>query len=125
MFECSGSAGVTLQSVVRRRPNAFNLVHQMECMIRGGYSGENTLENLQATHIPQSMSTNLQVAIAILLVWLRFWLLDWKAMDSAAAFATAYQIGRSEAAAATNLLNAVTDSTRAELKELVRPDVMF
>lgn len=40
--------GVSLTANIRRRPNAFNLLHQMETMIRGGLSGDATLENLQA-----------------------------------------------------------------------------
>ncbi|CAK9111225.1 unnamed protein product [Durusdinium trenchii] len=82
--------GVTLTSTsIRRRPNAFNLVHQMQAMQRGGYSGETALQNLQV-------------------------------LNNAASFAAAYQIGRTEAGAATNLLTAVSESTREQLMELVR-----
>jgi len=42
-------------------------------------------------------------------------------MDSAAALASAYQVGRAEAGAATNLLKEVSASTRKQLKDLVRP----
>ena len=41
------SAGVTLgSSAIRRRPNAFNLLHQMETMTRGGYSEDSSLQKL-------------------------------------------------------------------------------
>lgn len=40
-------AGVTLTtSSIRRRPNAFNLLHQLEAMQRGGF--DNALQNLEA-----------------------------------------------------------------------------
>lgn len=43
------AAGVTLgTSSIRRRPNAFNLLHQMETMTRGGYSQDSSLEKLAA-----------------------------------------------------------------------------
>lgn len=41
-------------------------------------------------------------------------------LNNAASFAAAYQIGRTEAGAATNLLTAVSESTREQLMELVR-----
>ncbi|CAL1131034.1 unnamed protein product [Cladocopium goreaui] len=81
--------GVTLASSIRRRPNAFNLLHQMEVMLRGGYSGDIAIQNMEV-------------------------------MDSAAALASAYQVGRAEAGAATNLLKEVSASTRKQLKDLVR-----
>lgn len=41
------SAGVTVVSTnLRRRPNAFNLVHQCEIMLRAGYSGEGAVQSL-------------------------------------------------------------------------------
>ncbi|CAK9013615.1 Uncharacterized protein SCF082_LOCUS12009 [Durusdinium trenchii] len=81
-------AGVTLTtSSIRRRPNAFNLLHQLEAMQRGGF--DNALQNLEA-------------------------------LNTTASFAAAYQIGRTEAGAASNLLTAVSESTRDQLKELVR-----
>lgn len=40
-------AGVTLASSLRRRPNCFNLLHQMEIMMRSGYSGESAINNLE------------------------------------------------------------------------------
>ncbi|CAL1133213.1 unnamed protein product, partial [Cladocopium goreaui] len=43
-----------------------------------------------------------------------------QALDSAAAFASAYSVGRLESQAATNLLNNVAPWVRAELKEMVR-----
>ncbi|CAK9077473.1 unnamed protein product [Durusdinium trenchii] len=80
--------GVTLTtSSIRRRPNAFNLLHQLEAMQRGGF--DNALQNLEA-------------------------------LNTTASFAAAYQIGRTEAGAASNLLTAVSESTRDQLKELVR-----
>ena len=43
-----------------------------------------------------------------------------EAFDNVAACAAAYQVGRTEAGAATNLFSAVTPETREQLKELVR-----
>ena len=43
-----------------------------------------------------------------------------QALNTTASFAAAYQIGRTEAGAASNLLTAVSESTRDQLKELVR-----
>ena len=43
-----------------------------------------------------------------------------EALENAASFAAAYQIGRLESGAAVNLLTGVTDRTRSELKDLVR-----
>ena len=41
------SAGVTVVSTnLRRRPNAFNLVHQCEIMLRAGYTGEGAVQSL-------------------------------------------------------------------------------
>ncbi|CAK9106282.1 FO synthase subunit 1 [Durusdinium trenchii] len=42
----------------------------------------------------------------------------WEVLNNAASFAAAYQIGRTEAGAATNLLTAVSESTREQLMEL-------
>ena len=55
-------AGVTLgSSAIRRRPNAFNLLHQMELMCRGGYSADTSLEKLQApSHSKKQTQTILQ-----------------------------------------------------------------
>ena len=39
---------MTLASSIRRRPNAFNLLHQMEVMLRGGYSGDIAIQNMEA-----------------------------------------------------------------------------
>ena len=40
--------GITLTaSAIRRKPNAFNLVHQMEVLMRSGLSKEQTASNLQ------------------------------------------------------------------------------
>ena len=43
-----------------------------------------------------------------------------EALENAASFAAAYQIGRLESGAAVNLLTAVTEKTREGLKVLVR-----
>ncbi|CAK9066878.1 unnamed protein product [Durusdinium trenchii] len=45
----STNRGVTLGSSVRRKPNAFNLVHQLEMMIRGGLTREQVLGSLEAS----------------------------------------------------------------------------
>lgn len=51
MFEnishCIYLAGITLANSVRRRPNAFNLLHQMEVMLRGGYTGDTAVAGLE------------------------------------------------------------------------------
>lgn len=41
-------AGCTLSSTIRRKPNAFNLVHQLELMVRGGHSQEHSVQALEA-----------------------------------------------------------------------------
>ena len=43
-----------------------------------------------------------------------------EAFDNVAACAAAYQVGRTEAGAATNLFSAVSKETKEKLKELVR-----
>lgn len=73
--------GITLANSIRRRPNAFNLLHQMKVMRRGGY--DTALQNLEA-------------------------------QENAASIASAYQIGQTEAGAATNLLKSVSVDTRAD-----------
>ena len=41
--------GVTLNSSIRRRPNCFNLVHQLEFLSRTGISQEHSVASLQAS----------------------------------------------------------------------------
>lgn len=43
-----------------------------------------------------------------------------QSLDDASSVAAAYQVGRTEAAAATALLKSVSSSTRTKLKDLVR-----
>ena len=38
---------MTLGSSLRRRPNCFNLLHQMQVMMRGGYSDSNAINDLE------------------------------------------------------------------------------
>ena len=40
--------GVTVSSQLRRRPNCFNLLHQCEVLMRGGYTGDNAVSDLEA-----------------------------------------------------------------------------
>lgn len=87
-------------TAIRRRPNAFNLLHQMEVMARAGHGAE---ENLKAKLSGLCFETFSQ------------------AFEDAASIAQAYQIGRMESSAALNLLNHVSPATREKLKELVRP----
>ena len=105
-----------MASALRRRPNCFNLLHQMEIMMRGGYSGDLAVNNLEA-----SLG---QIASALAFC-------DWEhsgvlpmlqVMENTAAVVQAYQVGRTEAGAATNLLRCVSPTTRDTLKELVRTD---
>jgi len=46
-----------------------------------------------------------------------------EALENVAACAAAYQVGRTEAGAATNLFKSVSTETKEQLKELVRPGV--
>ena len=45
-----------------------------------------------------------------------------QALENASAFASAYQVGKLEAGARTNLLTQVSKETRESLKEMVRPE---
>ena len=45
-----------------------------------------------------------------------------QAFDNAATLAAAYQVGKLESGAATNLLKSVSASVREQLKDLVRTD---
>lgn len=40
-------AGVGCQTAIRKKPNAFNLVHQCEFLVRGGLSSEASLGSLE------------------------------------------------------------------------------
>lgn len=127
------SAGVTVVSTnLRRRPNAFNLVHQCEIMLRAGYTGEGAVQSLSVgTSILQYhvcwffFKIKLERKHDIIYLQFRTEWHDGEALDSAAAFASAYSVGRLESQAATNLLNNVAPWVRAELKEMVRPGGML
>ncbi|CAK9105262.1 Uncharacterized protein SCF082_LOCUS49072 [Durusdinium trenchii] len=49
-------AGVTLTSVIRRRPNCFNLLHQMEILMRDGCTTESAVEGLEALDSASSVA---------------------------------------------------------------------
>ncbi|CAK8996569.1 Uncharacterized protein SCF082_LOCUS4848, partial [Durusdinium trenchii] len=76
-------------TALRRRPNAFNFLHQCEMLLANGVSGDSAIEGLHS-------------------------------LENASAFASAYQVGKLEAGACTNLLTQVSTEIRTELKELVR-----
>ena len=62
-YPVSLAAGVTLgSSAIRRRPNAFNLLHQMETMTRGGYSQDSSLQKLAARGLGQFQTFQILVA---------------------------------------------------------------
>ncbi|CAK9091072.1 Uncharacterized protein SCF082_LOCUS42939 [Durusdinium trenchii] len=76
-------------TAIRRRPNAFNFLHQCEMMLTSGHTGDAALKSLTA-------------------------------LENAGAFQSAYQVGKLEAGACTNLLKHVTTPVRDQLKEMVR-----
>ncbi|CAK9068466.1 unnamed protein product [Durusdinium trenchii] len=66
----STNRGVTLGSSVRRKPNAFNLVHQLEMMIRGGMSREQVLGSLEecgaAVNLLQRIPSEIKQVLTLL-----------------------------------------------------------
>lgn len=125
------AAGVTLgSSAIRRRPNAFNLLHQLEVMLRGGYAADSSLEKLQAIptilfKLCHMFSMKFSTFINLSFHHLPACALHvcMEALENVAACAAAYQVGRTEAGAATNLFKSVSTETKEQLKELVRPGV--
>lgn len=96
---------MTLGSQIRRKPNCFNLVHQLSLLMATGATLESTLLSLEAGRAKQTTSCRQSC----------------KAHEKASAFASAYQIGKTESAAACNLLHKVPKVIRAKLTDLVRP----
>ena len=105
--------GITCQSTLRRRPNAFNLLHQMKLAEKLGKSS-----TLEAQHICtiqfhchslsyHNRSESLQFAFAQ--VW-----------NTASELATAYEIGERESGAALNLLQNMDHSVVDALSRLVK-----
>eukprot|EP00435_Cladocopium_sp_Y103_P017550 s4944_g4.t1 len=94
----------------------------MEALLRSGSSSEAALNNLQASG--PFMAIRLGCfdgkSFDILAIHHHLQHLPMEALENAASFAAAYQVGRLEAGAAVNLLTGVTEKTRAELKDLVR-----
>ena len=48
MLPCEPCSGVTLNAGVRRRPNCFNLLFQLEFLCRSGVSKEHGIAGLEA-----------------------------------------------------------------------------
>ena len=86
-----------MQSQLRRRPNAFNLLHQMKLMSR-----LKTLDKFTEARACAHVCLGVQ------------------AWNSAAEVAQAYGVGRTESAAAYNLYNQVERSVVAKLSDMVR-----
>ena len=122
-FVSSYYAGVTLQSSsIRRRPNAFNLLHQLEVMVRGGYNSDSSLQSLEAFKIIlKPLESTLRNHPSNTIRRHPAFNRDFEAMENAASVAAAYSVGRMEAGAASNLFTAVSAETKVKLKEMVRP----
>ena len=97
-------------ALLRRRPNCFNLLHQLEFLERSGMTQSMTLQSLEAGHShimlfpfhrPHPASAS-------------------KAHGSIAAFAAAYSLGEKESGAAVNLLTKVPPVIKEGLTILVR-----
>ena len=49
---CFFAPGVTaIQGNIRRKPNAFNLLHQLEMLERGGLGLDASVAEMEATHV--------------------------------------------------------------------------
>lgn len=112
-------AGVTLGGQLRRKPNAFNLVHQLQFLQRGGMSAEMTVKSLQARGVFLSNCAT-KTRLGHIPLNLFFGPSLDQAHDSVSAFAQAYCLGEKESAAAVNLLRFIPGDIKDALTELVR-----
>lgn len=96
------SQGITLQSTsTRRRPNCFNMVHQLKWMTHN--KAGSAAENLKARPLRSYL-----------------FLKNGKAWESSTRFAEAYALGPGEASATLNLMNAVPAEIAERLTGFVR-----
>ncbi|CAK9076978.1 unnamed protein product [Durusdinium trenchii] len=87
--------GVTMSTVgVRRRPNAFNIVWQLELLVRSGVSEQNAITSLEAM-----------------------------TYETAAQVASVYSLGKMESAAAVALLHKVPKPIKEAVTNMVRFDL--
>ena len=135
--------GVTLQSGVRRRPNAFNLLHQLEFLRRTGSTTEAAVKGLEARAYPVAYpglrffycgsSVNAHKMLDFERVFKRLqtyglrWLclLLWEAQESVASIAAAYSLGKQESQAAICLLHKMLPGVRETLTILVRSSPLY
>ena len=107
-------AGVTMQSQVRRKPNCFNLLHQMQL-----------LEKMKALEEGESVFCWHHREFSILLgltcdVFVTRDVNHHEVWTKAAQIADAYVVGRAESQAALNLLREVSPSIVERLAQLVQ-----
>lgn len=84
---------------VRRRPNAFNLLYQMELLVRLGRDPEQNLQALVLFDVVPRMC---------------------QAWNARSEIMQAYSVGKTEASAALQLLKHVPKAVRCELARLVQ-----
>lgn len=105
-------AGVTCSTVgIRRRPNCFNIVHQLELLVRSGLTGQNAIGSLEASgYVLLASSYVMRVRV--------------QAYESAAQMASVYSLGKQESTAAVALLHKIPGPIKAALTEMVRRGVL-
>ena len=103
-----------MQSSLRRRPNCFNLLHQLQFLLRSGLTQEATDKTLEARKV------FVGVWVPELGSQFSIYVPSYKAQESVASFATAFNLGKAESAAALNLLHEVHAEVKDALTELVR-----
>lgn len=119
------AAGVTLVNTsVRRKPNAFNFLHQCELLMATGMTGDSSRQSLDVGLSGTDHFFNLESAKLKLLFeqicCKTYHPCNVQDLENASAFATAYQIGKLEAGACANLLKNISPKVKDKLKDLVR-----
>lgn len=107
--------GITMGSAsIRRRPNCFNLLHQLQF--------EQRLNRVAAGSLKASVDIVQSTVIGPYDVELLSWdvIIHGQAWESSKEFADAYKLGKTESDAAVNLLQNVPPSVVAKLTECVR-----
>ena len=95
---------MTLQSVVRRKPNAFNLLRQLRILQSNG---------CDTAHFEKArllVASGLHMSSA-----------TWQVWEDASQFQQALSIGKQEAGAAYNLLQEIDPDVTSKLSSLVMP----
>lgn len=108
-----------MASSVRRRPNCFNLVFQLEFLMRCGHNQEASLKTLEAGARMKNMRRTPIPNVPMQCSMLHS-KLPHQAQESAATFATAYALGKHEAAATMNLMRRIPSDIKEGLTSLVR-----